>query len=391
MVTITQLPTATISYATPFCISTGTPQSVTITGTAAYTGGTYSAPGGLTIDVNTGAITPNTSIAGTYIVTYTIPASAGCSTTTATTSVTINGLPVAVATPATQAICSGNTTSIAISSATAGTTFAWTVVQSGGAAGASNGTGNSIAQTLTTGTTAGTVVYTITPTANGCAGAPIDVTITVNASPTATATPAVSAICSGQSTGITLTSTLPGTTYSWTASQSGATGASDGTGNVISQVLTAGTGIGSDLYHYPDSQWLCGNANHCYGNGNTATNSYRYTGCTGQSVCSNGTTNIALTSNVPGTVFTWNVVQTNVTGASPGTGNVIAQTLIATSIGEAVYVITPTTNGCPGTPITVRITVYPNPTVTANPTVDVICSGETTAISLWRYVSGTYL
>ncbi len=108
-----------------------------------------------------------------------------------------------------------------------------------------------------------------------------------------------------------------------------------------------------------------------------------------QSVCSNGTTNIALTSNVPGTVFTWNVVQTNVTGASPGTGNVIAQTLIATSIGEAVYVITPTTNGCPGTPITVRITVYPNPTVTANPTVDVICSGETTAISLSSNVPGT--
>ncbi len=388
MVTITQLPTATISYATPFCISTGTPQSVTITGTAAYTGGTYSAPGGLTIDVNTGAITPNTSIAGTYIVTYTIPASAGCSTTTATTSVTINGLPVAVATPATQAICSGNTTSIAISSATAGTTFAWTVVQSGGAAGASNGTGNNIAQTLTTGTTAGTVVYTITPTANGCAGAPIDVTITVNASPTATATPAVSAICSGQSTGITLTSTLPGTTYSWTASQSGATGASDGTGNVISQVLTAGTGIGTVIYTITPT------ANGCVGMPITATVTVTPPPTATatpdvQSVCSNGTTNIALTSNVPGTVFTWNVVQTNVTGASPGTGNVIAQTLIATSIGEAVYVITPTTNGCPGTPITVRITVYPNPTVTANPTVDVICSGETTAISLSSNVPGT--
>ncbi len=388
MVTITQLPTATISYATPFCISTGTPQSVTITGTAAYTGGTYSAPGGLTIDVNTGAITPNTSIAGTYIVTYTIPASAGCSTTTATTSVTINGLPVAVATPATQVICSGNTTSIAISSATAGTTFAWTVVQSGGAAGASNGTGNSIAQTLTTGTAAGTVVYTITPTANGCAGAPIDVTITVNASPTATATPAVSAICSGQSTGITLTSTLPGTTYSWTASQSGATGASDGTGNVISQVLTAGTGIGTVIYTITPT------ANGCVGMPITATVTVTPPPTATatpdvQSVCSNGTTNIALTSSVPGTVFTWNVVQTNVTGASPGTGNVIAQTLIATSIGEAVYVITPTTNGCPGTPITVRITVYPNPTVTANPASDSICSGSTTNISLSSNLAAT--
>ncbi|MDI6046470.1 LamG-like jellyroll fold domain-containing protein [Flavobacterium yafengii] len=95
-VTITQIPTATISYTgTPFCNSTPTDQAVNLSGTNAYTGGTYSAPSGLTINATTGAISPSSSTAGTYIVTYTIPASGGCGITSVTTSVTINPLPVA--------------------------------------------------------------------------------------------------------------------------------------------------------------------------------------------------------------------------------------------------------------------------------------------------------
>ena len=89
-VTITAIPTATISYAgTPFCTSLATAQAVTLTGTGAYTGGTYSSTAGLSIDGTTGAITPGTSTPGTYTVTYTIPASAGCASVPVTTSVTI--------------------------------------------------------------------------------------------------------------------------------------------------------------------------------------------------------------------------------------------------------------------------------------------------------------
>ena len=70
-VTIIALPTATISYAgTPFCKSLVVAQSVTRTGTG---GGTYTAaPAGLTINAVTGAITPSSSTAGTYTVTYTL-------------------------------------------------------------------------------------------------------------------------------------------------------------------------------------------------------------------------------------------------------------------------------------------------------------------------------
>jgi len=89
-VIVTQIPTATISYAgNPFCINITTPQPVTLNGTGAYTGGTYSADPSLSINTSTGAITPDLSLPGTYTVTYYIPASGGCDAVPVTTSVTI--------------------------------------------------------------------------------------------------------------------------------------------------------------------------------------------------------------------------------------------------------------------------------------------------------------
>ena len=70
-VDITAAPSATISYAGgPFC-KTLNNVAVTLTGT---TGGTFSAPGALSINSATGAIDPSASTAGTYTVTYTIAA-----------------------------------------------------------------------------------------------------------------------------------------------------------------------------------------------------------------------------------------------------------------------------------------------------------------------------
>jgi mono/diheme cytochrome c family protein len=90
-------------------------------------------------------------------------------------------MPVATATPALQAITSGSATSIALTSSLSGTTFSWTVVQTG-VTGASSGNGTTIAQTLTlTGAAAGTATYSVIPMAGGVAGNAISVVITVNA------------------------------------------------------------------------------------------------------------------------------------------------------------------------------------------------------------------
>lgn len=89
-------PTATISYASPFCADITAPQAVTLTGTGTYTGGIFSSTAGLTINSVTGAITPNTSIPNTYTVTYTVAASGGCPGTVATALVTINPKPAPI-------------------------------------------------------------------------------------------------------------------------------------------------------------------------------------------------------------------------------------------------------------------------------------------------------
>ena len=106
-ITITALPAATISYAgTPFCRSVTTAQSVTLNGTGAFTGGIFTAsPAGLTINSSTGTITPNTSTAGTYTVTYTIPASGGCLAVPVTTLVIINSVPTATISYSSNPFC----------------------------------------------------------------------------------------------------------------------------------------------------------------------------------------------------------------------------------------------------------------------------------------------
>jgi hypothetical protein len=75
---------------------------------------------------------------------------------------------------------------------------------------------------------------------------------------------------------------------------------------------------------------------------------------------------VALSSNIPNTTFNWTVVPTNVTGANKGSGNTIAQTLVAASTASstAIYTITPIADGCQGTPIHVTVTVKaPSPPV----------------------------
>ncbi|MCF6130178.1 T9SS type B sorting domain-containing protein [Flavobacterium sp. AS60] len=480
-IVITAIPTATIAYTgSPFCTTLTTDQTVTLTGTNAYTGGTYSSTSGLTINATTGAITPSTSTPNAYVVTYTLAATAGCSQVQATTNIVINPRPIATATPVTATICSLDTTNIALSSNAIGTTYSWTSTQTN-VTGASSASGNTIADVLTaTGTTPGTVVYTITPF-SGCTGLPVTATITVNPLPTVTisgattvcyngstaitftgtpnatvtytinsganqtvvlnnlgtasvptgnltadttyqlisivssGTPACSqaqtgsvvvtvipiplvnsvvsspTICSGQPTGISLSSNISTATFNWTVTQSGVSGASAGSGSIISQNLTA-TGVvpGSATYSVRANEGVCqGPVTQITINVNPTPVVTAST--TLQSICSGSATSITLFSNVAGTTFSWNVVQNNVTGASSGTGNTIAQVLTATSnnVGQAVYSVVPLVGGCPGTPLIVTVQVNPIPVATANAATTSICSASTTDIALTSTVAGT--
>ncbi|MEI6697087.1 MAG: Calx-beta domain-containing protein, partial [Bacteroidota bacterium] len=92
-ITIKALPVATIAYSgSPYCFDAA---SVSVTQTGS-TGGSYSAlPAGLTINAVSGLISPASSSAGTYTVTYTIAAAGGCSVVNSTTSLVVSAAPIA--------------------------------------------------------------------------------------------------------------------------------------------------------------------------------------------------------------------------------------------------------------------------------------------------------
>jgi gliding motility-associated-like protein len=215
-----------------------------------------------------------------------------------------------------------------------------------------------------TGTTAGTVTYNVTATTPaGCTSTIAPIVITVNPNPNVSATPTSATICSGATTGIVLTSNVSGTTFTWTVSQTGASGATAGTGSTIGQVLTAtGTTAGSVIYTITPSASGCASGSPVSVTITvnplptaTATPST-------QSICDGAATGISMTSDLGATTFDWTVSQTNVTGGAAGSGTSISQLLDLTSVttaGSAVYTITPTDNGCAGTPITVTVNVNP--------------------------------
>ena len=120
-IAITTITSATISYpAASYCISTVGSIAVTRTGPA---GGTFTAsPAGLTIVAGTGAITPSSSTAGTYTVTYAYTSS-GCAVT-ATTTVAIVANPTVTASASPATVCSGNNSQL---TATVSSTSNYTV------------------------------------------------------------------------------------------------------------------------------------------------------------------------------------------------------------------------------------------------------------------------
>ncbi|HRK55285.1 MAG TPA: hypothetical protein PK185_15320, partial [Cyclobacteriaceae bacterium] len=84
-----------------------------------------------------------------------------------------------------------------------------------------------------------------------------------------------------------------------------------------------------------------------------------------QTLCSGQATSIIISNpnSVPGTTYSWTVSSGAVTGASSGSGSMIAQTLVNSTLSpiNVVYTITPQANGCNGPAISATVTVNPNP------------------------------
>ena len=175
----------------------------------------------------------------TYVYTTTNPTT-GC---TSTNNVTATVNPAATLTSATAApaICNNTAFAYTPTSATAGTTYAWSrAAVTGISNAAGNGTG-AINETLIN-TTANpvTVTYNYVLTANGCSNSQ---SITVVVNPSATMSSSLTGtVCSGRLYKYTPLSATAGTTYAWSrAAVTGITNtAATGTGS-ISETLTNST------------------------------------------------------------------------------------------------------------------------------------------------------
>jgi hypothetical protein len=227
-VTVSQAPAATISYAgSPFC-STASSANATLVGTA---GGTYSSTSGLSINAFTGAINIAGSTAGSYIVTYTIPAANGCALFTTTTPITITTAPAATISYGTSPYCSNAGSANVTSTGTLGGAYSSTTGLSLNASTGAVNLGTSTAGTYT-------VTYTIASN-GGCPAFTTSAPITITAANNATINYAGSPFCpaSGIAT-VTRTGTAGGTYSSTTGLVINAT-----TGEVNTATSVAGTYI----------------------------------------------------------------------------------------------------------------------------------------------------
>lgn len=280
-----------------------------------------------------------------------------------------------------QIVCNGDVTAASnFTGSVAGTTFDW-VNDTPGIGLAAAGTGDIAAfNAVNNGAAPVTATITVTPTANGCPGTSISFTITVN--PTPVVDPiADQIVCNGDLTAQALfTSATAGTTFDWVNNDPSIGLAAAGTGDIaaFNAVNNGTTPVVATITVTPT-------ANGCPGVSVdftiTVNPSPNVDPVADQTVC-NGllTTAVNFTGASPGTTFDWTNSNTDIGLGGSGSGNIPAFTATnATGVAiSGTITVTPSLNGCTGTPTTFTITVDPPPTM--DPVADQeLCEGENTA------------
>ena len=338
------------------------------------------------------------------IIYHIIPSTSSCVGLETDYTIWVKPLPHLTVQPKGDSICSGTSPGIPLTSDVTNTWFTWTASgSSGNISGYSDQTtaATLLDQTLTnSGFDLESATYTMTPFAANCQGPDSNYIVTVYPAPDMANDPPETAICSGTATGITLTSHITGTQFTWTAigSSANVTGFSDQTtpSNLLDQILS-NSGYNIETVTYT----ITPNANECDGpDTNYVVTVYPVPDLTTtpltKEICNNNATNIPLTSNISGTLFTWSCTASsgNVIGYSDNTTtptDLINQNLINTGNDPetVTYSITPQANGCSGIPVDYVVTVIPSPYLTNNPLSKNQCDHVSTALTLTSNVPGT--
>ena len=317
--------------------------------------------------------------------------------------ITVNPTPGLSNSPPSKQICNNTSANVALTSNVTGTLFTWTCTPSSvNLSGFYNNSTPSglLDQTLVnSGFTIETVTYHITPHANGCEGPVTDFVVTVYPSPNLSNTPPSKQICTNTQTNVSLSSAVSGTLFKWTATGSSlfVNGYSDNPipATAIDQVLV-NSGFNNETVTYHVTPL----ANGCNG----PVTDYVVTvypapdlsnNPLNKTQCNNTTTNITLTSNVGGTLFTWTCLPSSVNlsgfynNATPS--GLLVQLLVNSgyNIETVTYHITPRANGCDGPVTDYVVTVYPTPDLSNNPLNMQVCNYTPTNQTLTSDVAGT--
>jgi len=355
------------------------------------------------IGPGTGGVISQTPVQSTSIwdsaIYHITPVANGCTGPDSIFTLLVKPLPAVNLPGAGDAMCSGQTTSIPLTSMVSGAMISWTATCANPLiTGYSSGNGSLIAQTLINNSPlADTVFYHVSAIADGCPGDTSHYFVRVNPVPVMTTTPMWDTLCSQGITSITLTASCPGVQYDWIPGQltGNVTGASGGTGDqIIQQLINQLPTTGAIAYTITPYTSTCTGIDTVFEVWvkpmpqvvNTPSR---------DTICNNTSTNLILQGDVTGTLFTWTVIQPSgqVTGWSNNTipAPEIQQVLSNSRFDPdtARYEITPVANGCTGETYPCTFMVYPTPNVLFNPEGQTRCSGQPVSIALSSQVSGT--
>ncbi len=347
-ITITQPGSGNFSYASyGFCTSSSSPQAIS---TSNFTGvsGTFSSSLGLSINTSTGSILPSISTASTtpYIVTYSIPASGGCSAYSTTTLVTIDGVGTGSIVYSPSTLCTGTSGTVSPIITGAGGSGASTWVNASPSGMAIDGSG-----IITPSSSApGTYNVTYYRSASGlCPTYSSSTSVTINSSPTITSTTPGSR-CGAGSVVLSAVSSN-GTVYWYTAATGGTNLGSGNTFNTPS--------ISTNTTYYADAT----DVNGCVSGTRTPVLATvktipSITSTTPDSNCGPGILNLGATTSA-GTI-NWYVASTG--GTSVGSGTSFNTPSISTTTN---YYAESISNGCSSTRSVVTATINAIPTVTS--------------------------
>ena len=343
--------------------------------------GTYSFTGGTTANSKYPSIKFDSY--DTY--TVTVVHKNNCGTATDTQILTFSTAPVISAGPD-QSICF-NDPSFTLSATVNGATTTQTWIGGAGTFTPNRNDLNAIYTPTAAEKTAGTVTLKLrVTTALAAPCNQIDDDIILKIKPNISLTSAAAkTICTGNSVAYTPTSAVAGVTYTWTAAGT-ATGYTTNGSGPINDILT-NTDLNADA---SVTYIITPHFDGCDGTPfnlvvTVKPNPIVTPTAANATICNATSSAISLTTNLKGVNYTYTSVITGaITGnsnravASAGTQINDILTNSGTTAGTVTYTITPiSTNGCPGTPASITITVLPSATLPNAGPDEAICNAST--------------